>query len=409
MERRCSRDMSAPAPAPAPVPATTGNATAGSAAAAVSASDVDMGVAPGPQRAPSSSSFNTIRSAQAAGAINSSESTDFASYFNYPPGVFGTYASFLLMVIGMVISILVSHYNTNIEITNWVTDCPSGYTEECKKNQAVLRVSFALALIFIIQLIGTTIRTSFFDQYWIVKFMLFGGILAGFFYAKAEVFDSNGYAWIARIAGFFFVILQQVILIDFAYTWNELWKQSAEYASERQNNTKLIALAVASILAIMGSISAMGVMFHYFAGCASTSTIISLTLVLSLLAITFQLFINNQGSLLTSAIMTAYSTYICYSAISLNPKRECNPTISTDYQNVTEGVGMTILVLSLIWTTRNTINKIPQGVLASNVDLEDARKSYSTTGLRIILQECSFVFALVSCYYAMVTPTPTPI
>ena len=308
------------------------------------------------------------------------------------------------MVIGMIISILVAHYNTKIEITNWLTDCPSGYTEECKRSQAVLRVSFALAIMFIIQFIGTTIKTSFFDQYWIIKFILFGGMLAGFFYAKAEVFDSNGYAWVARIAGFFFVILQQVILIDAAFTWNELWKESAEYASERQNNTKLLALAVASILTIMGSIAAMGVMFHYFAGCASNNTIISLTLVLSLLAISFQLLIKNQGSLLTSAIMTAYSTYICYSAISLNPNSQCNPTISTEYQNVTEGVGMTILVLSLMWTTRNTINKVPQGVLASNVDLEEARKSYSTTGLRIILQECSVVFALVSCYYAMVTP-----
>jgi hypothetical protein len=42
------------------------------------------------------------------------------------------------------------------------------------------------------------------------------------------VFDLNGFAWYARVAGFFYLIIQQVILIDFAYYWNDKWVKWSE-------------------------------------------------------------------------------------------------------------------------------------------------------------------------------------
>ena len=59
------------------------------------------------------------------------------------------------------------------------------------------------------------------DYAWDIKFLVFFGALIGFIFCPPEVFDSHGYVWPARIGAFIFLILQQVILISFAYSLNE--------------------------------------------------------------------------------------------------------------------------------------------------------------------------------------------
>lgn len=51
-------------------------------------------------------------------------------------------------------------------------------------------------------------------------------------------------------------------------------------------------------------------------------------------------------------IYIRYATYICYSAVTLNPRSECNPTIDTGYQTVSRAIGMAITVVSMTWSTR---------------------------------------------------------
>lgn len=75
-------------------------------------------------------------------------------------------------------------------------------------------------------------------------------------------------------------------------------------------------------------------MFWQFSGCTNSAVILSLTLVLSLLATSLQLFVTEEGSVLTSAIMTGYATYVCYSAVTLNPDYSCNPTLQSGYQTL---------------------------------------------------------------------------
>jgi hypothetical protein len=174
------------------------------------------------------------------------------------------------------------------------------------------------------------------------------------------VFDTRGYAWFARIAAFFYLIFQQVVLIDFTYTWNERWVRfSEEHDGDSGGKCWLTGLIVISFLLFAGSLSVIGVMFWQFSGpeCADSNAILSLTLILPFLATMMQLFASSEGSILTSAIITAYATYICYSAVILNPKDVCNPTLSTGYQTVSQGIGMGITVLSMTWATR-TAGKI---------------------------------------------------
>lgn len=144
-------------------------------------------------------------------------------WFN-TPGKVGTYMSYFLIIVGMIGAIIGQKYApANVHQKDWLENCPTGFDSECKGNGSVYRFSFALFIIFALQVIGTTIDLRFYDALWVPKFCLFIGLVSWFYYSPSHVFDDHGYAWLARILAFFYIILQQIILIDFAYTWNDKW------------------------------------------------------------------------------------------------------------------------------------------------------------------------------------------
>jgi len=328
------------------------------------------------------------------------------------PGVYGVKASLLLLVSTVIVSIIVQQHASNVEIDAWTENCPTGYELSCKKNQSVLRFSFSLVIFYTIQLIFLRVDINYFDNYWPMKTFVFAGIVIGLFYADPRVFDLNGYGWYARIAGFLFLILQQVILLDFAYQWNETFLQYSEDNVVSQKISGMdkwkCFILFASLLLFITSIILISIMFWQFSGpdCRNNEAIISLTLILPFISTMFQLFCTDQGSILTSAIMTIYATWICYASITLNPLSECNPTLDTGKnRHVSEGIGMAILAISLAWTTRNTIRKIPniKGTTINLSILEGDEISEKDEQLyKNALTESSLVFILVSSFYAMV-------
>lgn len=193
---------------------------------------------------------------------------------------------------GMIASIVAQKLSSDIDRDYWLNDCPDGFEDSCLANGAVLRFSFALTIIFALQFIGTTVSTKFFDSLWIVKTIVFISFVIGFWNSKAEVFDTNGYVWVARITGFFFLVLQQLILIDWAYMLN------GKLVSLSEDGTKTIWLVVivgASFLLLAGSFTAIGCMYWKFGGCTSNDVIISLTLFLIILFLCFQIFFSIDG------------------------------------------------------------------------------------------------------------------
>jgi hypothetical protein len=153
----------------------------------------------------------------------------------------------------------------------------------------------------------------------------------------------------------------------------------------------------------MGSFSTIGVMYWQFGGpdCSDNLAVISLTLILSILVTIFQIAFNAEYSLLSSAIMTGYATYICYASVTLNPRGSCNPTLNSGYQTVQAAVGIAITTLSLVWSTYTAVLKINEVLPDVETKSQDVR-GYSSPELRVVLQETTVIFILISCYYAMV-------
>jgi len=270
----------------------------------------------------------------------SSTSDENSSFFN-GTGKQGTYLSFILLLLSIVASIILQRYAPdNIDLSSWDKGCSVDYLTDCKANSAVLRISFALSILFALQAIGSILYTKFYDWFWSPKYAVFFCICVGFYFADSSVFNLDGYAWAARVTGFLYLIILQIILIDGAYTWNEQWVAFSVEEGEEKGQKWLIGIVVISCIIFIVSIGCIVLMFIQFtnggshSNCVDSKIILSLTIVLPAIATITQLFFTEEGSILTSAIITGYATYVCYSAVSLNPDTNCNPSLDSGYQKI---------------------------------------------------------------------------
>jgi len=230
----------------------------------------------------------------------------------------------------------------------------AGLESQCIGNIMVYRSSFCSALFFLIASAVSACTPKFNSLVWPAKYSLFFLMLLVSLFLPTQIFDENGYLWVARIGGAMFIIFQQIILIDVAYNWNDAWVANAdeddlqEYGSGKK---WLIALVLSAVILFVGSFVAIGYFYHYFSGadgCSSNTAFITVTLLVTLLFTATQMS-GEEGSLLTSALLMAYSVYLCYSALIKNPSETCNPFLGTN-DGLGIIVGLTFTVVSLAWT-----------------------------------------------------------
>ena len=155
------------------------------------------------------------------------------------------------------------------------------------------------------------------------------------------------------MGSFLFVLVDQLILLDIAYNWNSSWLDKADQAELSEGVGKgkkwLIAILISCATLYIASIVLIIFMYLKFGGCASNNAFISITLVMSFICTVIQMTISETSSLLTSACMTLYATYICGSAVALNPNGTCNPYLDEKSTwNIVLGLSMAFL--GLTWT-----------------------------------------------------------
>mmetsp|Transcript_15879 Transcript_15879/g.22620 ORF Transcript_15879/g.22620 Transcript_15879/m.22620 type:complete len:319 (-) Transcript_15879:99-1055(-) len=157
---------------------------------------------------------------------------------------------------------------------------------------------------------------------------------------------------IFRVGASFFIIFQQLIILDLAYNLNENWVEKSNIAErdegEGMGRKWLMALLVGSALFLLVSFTAIGLMYGYFLGCNTNVAFISITLIMDILCTVVQLT-GEVSSLFTSASIFMYGTFLCYTAVSKNPDASCNPVLGEEDVLGTI-LGITVVILSLAWT-----------------------------------------------------------
>lgn len=258
--------------------------------------------------------------------------------------------------------------------------------ERCMGNNGVYRATASAFLFFLLAALAAHCKPTANREAWPAKYVLFLFLVFGTCFIPSAPLFSPIYLNIARVGGVIFVLIQQVIILDLAYNWNESWVDKSNKA-ETETDTKrwLAAILASCVLLFSASLIGIVLLFWKFTGCPTNNAFVALTLIFSITVTTLQLFASDEGSLLSSAVICTYGTYLCYTAVSKNPNAACNPQLGQDdVMGIIFGIGLAMLSLGWTgysYTAEDTINNGSSNDLGENlVDEEKPATTTSTTG-----------------------------
>ncbi|XP_061865023.1 serine incorporator 3 isoform X2 [Colius striatus] len=204
--------------------------------------------------------------------------------------------------------------------------------------RAVYRISFAMAVFFfLLFLLMIEVKTSndpraaIHNGFWFFKIAAIVALMVGAFYIPEGPFTR---AWfvIGICGAAFFILIQLVLLVDFAHSWNESWVERME-----EGNSKCWYAALLSCTLLFYSLSLVFVVLFYVFytksdDCTENKFFISINLILCI-AVSFISILpkvqehQTRSGLLQSSIITLYTMYLTWSAMSNEPERNCNPSL----------------------------------------------------------------------------------
>jgi len=224
------------------------------------------------------------------------------------------------------------------------------FYSQCAGNAGVYRPTCCSTFFFIVSAIATYSNPKLNKAGWPAKYGTFL-ILVGASMMIPNSFFVGYYIFMARLAAMVFIVLQQVILVDMAYNWNETWLERSDTAERLEWGSGkhwLRAIVGTAIAFYVLSITGIGLLYHYFTGCTVNTVAITMTWI-GIVAITVLQLTGTEGSLLTTSVISLYATYLAYSIVSKHPNGQCNPTLgSNDVMGIV--VGLFFTMLSLAWT-----------------------------------------------------------
>lgn len=121
---------------------------------------------------------------------------------------------------------------TSTSLISTANFVPSSYTADCSiavGYLAVYRICFAFACFFAlmaVMMIGAKssrdARAGIQNGFWGIKYLLVIGITVGAFFIPNNGFGTF-WMWIGLLGGIAFILVQLVLLVDFAHSWAEAW------------------------------------------------------------------------------------------------------------------------------------------------------------------------------------------
>ncbi|XP_012876112.1 PREDICTED: serine incorporator 2 isoform X1 [Dipodomys ordii] len=212
--------------------------------------------------------------------------------------------------------------------------------------RAVYRMCFATAaFFFLFTLLMVCVRSSrdpraaIQNGFWFFKFLVLVGIAVGAFYIPDGSF-SKIWFYFGVVGSFLFILIQLILLVDFAHSWNQRWLGKAEECDSRGWYAGLFFF---TFLFYALSVAAIALMFIYYTKpgtCHEGKIFVSLNLTfcvcVSIIAVLpkVQEAQPNSG-LLQASVVTLYTMFVTWSALSNVPDQKCNPHLPGPQSNKT--------------------------------------------------------------------------
>ncbi|XP_037078986.1 serine incorporator 3-like isoform X2 [Pollicipes pollicipes] len=203
---------------------------------------------------------------------------------------------------------------------------------------AVYRVCFITTLFFLMMaLIMINVKSSrdhragIQNGFWAIKYLLLIGGMVGAFFMPAG--SLVWWMYFGMIGGFLFILIQLVLIIDFAHGWAENWVSRYEETGAKAWYCLLLFF---TFLQYALAITAVGLFFAFYTrpdGCATHKFFISVNLILCVVVSVVSVLPKVQqaqpnSGLLQSAAVTLYTMYLTWSAMANQPDLTCKPNFS---------------------------------------------------------------------------------
>jgi len=251
--------------------------------------------------------------------------------------------------------------------SGWIICC----ADKCGGVYAVYRFSFALFAFFIIMALLTIGTTKFgarmHRSFWFVKVFVLLSLLISTLWISNDFLQA--YREVARYASFLFLLMQILLLIEFGYSWNEKWLEYEEkHECEGSCCNWKTAILISSVGMYSFALTLWIIMYAWFGkeGCGAQLTLTTLTIIITVgLTIVSCTKIAPHGTILTSAVVTSYASYLCYSALASNPDKQCNPLATGSMESASDLL-MGLLVAGIsIAVTANSATGSRQALIGS--------------------------------------------
>lgn len=225
---------------------------------------------------------------------------------------------------------------------------------------AVYRMLFAITMFFIMMsliMIGVKSskdgRAAIQNGFWGPKYLILIAAMIGAFFIPESSNFSSTWMYFGMIGGFLFIIIQLILVIDFAHCWAESWVEKLEETESKWYYTGLIFFTFLNyIIAIVGII----LFYTYYTNgaCGLQKFFISSNLILcaflSVLSILPQIqVVQPRSGLLQPSILTLYVMYLTWSALNNSTNSECKPTLFNTPDPTKSGADSQSLVGLLLW------------------------------------------------------------
>jgi len=272
----------------------------------------------------------------------------------------------MFVVCAIVAWILRDHGYNGLKRVGAMEDCAD---EDCTGRGIVLRITFSMAVlssILMCMVIGVSNskepRAKFQNDFWFLKWLALAGITVGSLYMSND--DVMNYAYVAAVASGLFLCLGIILVMEFAYAWNDSWVESYTQTDD-VNWGRLIVFTAMVFYGI--SISVWVLMFQHYGGegCNYANGFLIVTVILStIITFTSILEVVENGALMVSGLMVLYCTYLCSSAIIGLPVDDLN-TCTARHSSTNDASDTAIYSLGVLFTIATvawaTIRSASQG------------------------------------------------
>jgi len=209
---------------------------------------------------------------------------------------------------------------------------------------------------------------KFHTDFWLGKILLLIAFLVAFYCIPNGPFDV--YAMIARFVSGIFLLLQIIILIEFAYQWNANWVSDEKGWYWQTLAVCFLLYGASVVLAVFE--------FRWFTDGLSGDCKLEQFLIGFTIALTCTVTLISiskwckHGALLPSGVVTLYCFYLCYNALTSDPST-CNTLQQQTTAQIIVGIiiaGVTVTYASWNLSNSSTIFGVDEEEVKEHEDVE---------------------------------------